>query len=141
MTSTRFLSRILCLGCLIPVLGVAASSRQASSALAGTWSGTFQSKHPSRSPFTMTVVIAPGADGKLIGNASVIADCFTDPVLQVSVNGPKVVLAGSDTRHTSVTFIGSLDTTGTLLTMDYIVGGGGGGRCESDRGEGSMARR
>jgi hypothetical protein len=139
--------RVLCLSCLTLILGiagswqcaVAASTSQAGD-VNGTWSGTFISKNPRRSPFTMTVSIAPGTNGELLGTTSVAAECFRDLVLHVIINGSKVVLAGSDENGSSVTFKGALDGSGTILNLDYIVRGSG-GKCESDLGAGSVGKR
>ena len=148
MSKIAFAFRLLLLSCLITVLGLAvldqesvvSASTTAAGDVGGTWSGTFLSKNPRRSPFTMTVVIAPGTDGQLLGTTSVAAECFKETVLHVSVNGSKVVLAGSDENGASVTFKGTLDSTGTLLNLDYIVRGSG-GKCESDIGSGNIGKR
>ncbi len=148
MSKIAFAFRLVFLSCLILVLGLAvldqesvvSASTTAAGNVGGTWSGTFLSKNPRRSPFTMTVEIAPGTDGQLLGTTSVAAECFKETVLHVSVNGSKVVLAGSDENGASVTFKGALDSSGTLLNLDYIVRGSG-GKCESDVGSGSIGKR
>jgi len=146
-------SRTLFLCCLITVLGVTASGsgqnqtatgaggEQASRDVSGTWSGTFESQHPDRSPFTITIVIAPSASGKLQGTTNLTADCFKNGVLQVIVTGLNVVFAGSDPEGNNVTFKGTLNSSGTLLNMTYIVNGSASGRCESDRGSGNLGKR
>ena len=148
MSNIMFPFRILFLSSLIFLLGVAVTQQNSTvlastpqvSEVNGTWSGTFLSKNPKRSPFTMTVVIAPDAGGQLLATTSVAADCFKDAVLHVTVNGSKVVLAGSDENGSSVTFKGALDSSGTLLNLDYIVRGSG-GKCESDVGAGNISKR
>lgn len=147
MSNKTFSFRVLCLSCLTLILGIAGSWQCAVTAstsqagdVNGTWSGTFISKNPRRSPFTMTVSIAPSTDGELLGTTSVAAECFKDLVLHVIINGSKVVLAGSDENGSSVTFKGALDGSGTILNLDYIVRGSG-GKCESDLGAGSVGKR
>lgn len=153
MTSTKSSLSILLLTYLISALpltalgyqerdaGTGVSSQQAPLDISGTWSGSFQSKHQNMSPFTMTVVIAPDSHGELLGDASLASDCFEDSVLHVTVNGSKVVLAGSDSHGDSITFRGSVDSSGTILKMRYILNSSASARCESDEGEGSMGKR
>lgn len=106
-----------------------------------TWSGTFQSMHSGVSPFTITVLISPDENGNLVGTTSSAADCFTDSTLQVSVKGAGVVLAGSDPEGNNITFRGSLDNSGTLLNLNYVLNSSASGRCESDNGSGTLGKR
>jgi hypothetical protein len=140
MTSTKSPFSILVLTYLIAVLPIAAM-QQAHRDVNGTWSGSFQSKHRDMSPFTMTIVIAPDSHGELVGTASLASDCFEDSVLHVTVEGSKVVIAGSDSQGDSITFRGSLDSSGTVLKMRYILNSSASARCESDEGEGSIGKR
>jgi hypothetical protein len=117
------------------------SARQAAPDLKGTWSGTFLSKHADARPFTITVVINPDPNGALVGTSSLESDCIRSPRLQVSVSGSKVVLAGSDEDGNSIMFRGTVDSTGTLLTMKYIANGSASGRCETDNGSGTLGKR
>jgi hypothetical protein len=107
----------------------------------GTWSGTFQSDHANVAPFTITVVINPDSHGHLVGNSSLYSDCVKDVNLQVTVNGSKIVLAGSDADGNSLTFRGTIDKTGTLLNLRYIANGSASGKCETDQGSGTMGKR
>ena len=107
----------------------------------GTWSGTFISKHADITPFTITVVISANSAGHLIGNASLVSACLDSHRLQVTVTGSNIVLAGSDTRGDTVSFSGTIDNTGTLLTLDYTINGSPSARCEIDNGTGTMAKR
>jgi len=86
----------------------------------GTWSGTFISRNTDISPFTITVTISKNSKGHLIGDASVLSDCLNNHSLEVTVNGSNVVLAGSDADGDSVTFRGTVDSGGTVLTLHYI---------------------
>src|SRR5437868_4810115 len=142
MKGTGFLFSILFFVFMISTSSTwAASTRASSDDVTGTWSGTFQSTHPETSPFTITIVIAPEADGHLVGNASLASDCFSDGVLQVTVKGAAVVFAGSDPEGNNITFRGGLDDSRTLLKMHYVVNGSASAKCESDEGEGSLVKR
>jgi hypothetical protein len=125
-----------------PVLRAATpgETQKAATAIAGTWSGAFQS-NSTTPPFTMTVVIDRDAEGRLVGKASHDSTCFKDLIFQITVKGEQVVLAGSDGDGDSVTMRGKIDSTGTSLTLKYIINGSAGGRCESDTGTGSMGKR
>jgi hypothetical protein len=118
-----------------------ASSQPAATDVTGTWSGTFQSDHSNVAPFTITVVINPDLRGHLVGTSSLNSDCVKDVTLQVTVNGSKIVLAGSDAEGNSLTFRGTIDKTGTLLNLRYIANGSASGRCETDQGAGNMGKR
>jgi hypothetical protein len=109
--------------------------------VSGTWSGSFQSDHPNMTPFTITVVITPDANGHLVGKSNLESQCVRGIKLQVTTNGSNVVLAGSDDEGDSLTFRGTLDQTGTLMNMRYIANGSASGRCETDQGSGTMGKR
>ena len=119
----------------------AGSDQSPAAELRGTWSGTFFSKHPNVTPFTMTVVINPDSKGHLIGNSSLSSDCLKDARLEVTVTGSNVVLAGSDDSGDNITVRGLVDKTGTLLKASYILNGSATGRCETDNGTGNLAKR
>jgi hypothetical protein len=119
----------------------AVASSNSSAALQGAWSGTFTSKNADISPFTITVVFASDSRGRLVGNASLVSECLKSHRLQVTVNGSNVVLAGSDADGDNVTFRGTLDNSGTLLTLNYILNGSAGRRCETDNGTGTLGKR
>jgi len=151
MTSSRMAIYALLLMASIPGLGfqsVAEAGDQSDGAAAvkladlrGTWSGSFQSKHDNVAPFTVTVVIEPDSHGQLMGKASHDSPCLSDVDLQVSINGSRIYLAGSDPEGNSVTFRGTIDRSRTLLSLHYIVNGSAGGRCESDQGDGNLGKR
>ncbi len=117
------------------------SSGQAAQDITGTWSGTFQSRQPSFSPFTITVVIGSDPKGYLVGSSSVSSDCLKDGSLQVTVNGSNIVLAGGDDQGDHITFNGTIDKTGTILYLQYVLNGSASARCESDDGTGTMGKR
>ena len=146
--NTKGSASFLLITCLVLSLSIAASgygpqrtTSQANPNIAGTWSGSFQSKHANMSPFTMTAVIAPAPDGELLATASFASNCIGDTVLHVSFEGPKVVLAGSDPDGNSITLRGALDSSTTVLQMRYILNGSASGRCELDEGDGSIGKR
>jgi hypothetical protein len=89
----------------------------------------------------MTVVINPDSRGHLIGTSSLNSDCLKGVQLEVTVTGSQVVLAGSDEEGDSMTVRGTVDKTGTLLKANYILNGSASGRCETDDGAGSLAKR
>ena len=146
MKSTTLLFRLLLLVPLTLFTGTqflhgASSSSQTSTDVAGTWSGTFQSRQPHFSPFTITVVISPDARGNLVGASSVSSDCLKDGTLQVTIKGSNIVLAGGDTEGDHITFTGTIDKTGTLLNLHYVLNSSASARCESDDGTGTMGKR
>ena len=120
---------------------VGAEAQKTTTDLKGTWSGTFISRHSEVSPFTITVKIDQDTDGRLVGDANLDSTCLKSHRLQVTVNGSNVVLAGSDEDGDNVTFRGTVDGTGTVLTLKYILNGSASGRCESDGGTGTMGKR
>jgi hypothetical protein len=113
---------------------------QVSSALHGTWSGSFFSKH-SRSAFTLTVVITPDSHGHLVGDSTLSSNCLKGAKLQVTTMGSKVTLAGSDQDGDSLTIHGTLDSTGSLMQATYILNGSASGNCETDDGTGNLGKR
>jgi len=155
MTSKTFLFRVLLLSLLV-LMGAASlyaaspgdrpasaagSTQQPATDFRGTWSGTFFSKHSNVAPFTMTVVINPDSRGHLIGSSSLNSECLKGAQLEVTVTGSSIVLAGSDEEGDSMTVRGTVDSTGTLLKASYILNGSASGRCETDDGAGSLAKR
>lgn len=109
--------------------------------LLGTWSGTFMSRHENVDPFTITVVIDRDAKGALVGTAELSSNCIKGTKLQVAINGTDISLAGSDEDGGNITFHGTIDGSGSVLDLRYIVNGSSSGRCESDNGTGNMGRR
>jgi hypothetical protein len=117
------------------------SAQQPSTDFTGTWSGTFYSNHSNVAPFTMTVVINPDSRGHLIGSSTLNSNCLKGARLEVTVTSSKVVLAGSDEEGDNITVRGTVDNTGALLKANYILNGSATGRCETDDGTGSLAKR
>jgi hypothetical protein len=155
MTSKTFLFRVLLLSFLV-LMGAASlyaaspgdrsasaagSTQQPAADFRGTWSGTCFSKHSDVAPFTMTVVINPDSRGHLIGSSSLNSECLKGAQLEVTVTGSSIVLAGSDEEGDSMTVRGTVDNTGTLLKVNYILNGSATGKCETDDGTGNLAKR
>jgi len=111
-----------------------------SSALQGTWSGAFFSKH-STAGFTLTVVIAPDSRGHLVGDSTLSSNCLKGAKLEVTATASNVVLAGSDAEGDSLTIHGTLDSSGSLMQGTYVLNGSASGRCETDNGTGNLAKR
>jgi len=137
--TTKCPIRILALSLLFLRLETAA--QQPSPDLTGTWSGTFISSNSDISPFTITVKINKHSSGHLLGDASLVSDCLDSHRLDVTVNGSNVLLAGSDAKADTVSFRGTVDATGTVLKLNYIINGSPSGRCEIDNGTGTMGKR
>jgi hypothetical protein len=140
MKATRLRFHVLVGLLLAYSLQVAAASKPAAD-VKGTWSGTFLSRHPDVAPFTITVVINSDGRGHLLGDSTLNSDCVKNLRLHVTVNGSSVSLAGSDEDGANLTFIGSIDSTATLLNLSYIINGSASGRCESDDGTGNLGKR
>jgi hypothetical protein len=117
------------------------STQQTGIDVRGKWSGAFFSKHSNVAPFTMTVVINPDSRGHLIGSSSMNSECLKDAHLEVTVKGSKIVLAGSNKEGDNITMRGTIDNTGILLTLTYILNGSATGSCETDDGTGTLGKR
>ena len=61
--------------------------------------------------------------------------------LEVTMTGSKVLLAGSDDAGNNITLRGTLDKTGVLVKVSYVLNGSATGRCESETGTGTLAKR
>jgi hypothetical protein len=110
--------------------------------LRGVWSGAFQSKNRDTAPFTLTVKLDADGQGRFVGKATHDSRCLKDVDLQVTLNSnSEFALAGSDDEGNSMTLLGTLDPSGTLLTLRYIINGSAGGRCELDNGTGTLGKR
>ena len=107
--------------------------------ITGTWQGTFSSRN--YSPVPITLIINQGVDGKLAGALTLISPCLRDADLQLTINGSSLVLAGMDQEGDTITFKGSVDASGTQLTMTFILNGSASGRCETDDGSGTLTKK
>jgi hypothetical protein len=117
-----------------------AASQEA--AVQGTWSGTFRSTHSHIAPFTLTLVINPDKHGRVIDTSGLTSYCLLRDVdLHVIVKGSNAVLAGTDEVGNTITFDGTIDKTGTVLTLNYVTNGSATGKCESDDGTAYLEKR
>jgi len=121
--------------------GVGSASQGAAVDIIGTWSGTFFQPKSKMPPFNITIVIDRDENGHLVAKSTQDSSCVKDSNLQVTVKGRQVVIAGSDDEGNNITLRGKVDSAGTMLTLKFIINGGASGRCESDTGTGSMAKR
>jgi hypothetical protein len=109
--------------------------------LRGVWTGAFQSRNPETAPFTVTISIEQNEQGKLVGMLTHNSACLDHVALEVTIEGSKVDLAGSDAGGNNITLHGKLDKSATLLNTRYIMNGSATGRCESDGGAGTLAKQ
>ncbi|MGH7782459.1 MAG: hypothetical protein ACREO5_01245, partial [Candidatus Binatia bacterium] len=103
-------------------------------------------KHSHIAPFTLTLVITPDTHGRMLGhiiNQSGINSCLArgGVDLYVIVNGSDVVLAGTDQVGDTVTFHGTIDNTGKVLTFNYVINGSASGKCQSDDGTAHLEKQ
>ena len=149
MTSTKFTLGVLLMLLLTSIVGAGplrgasvtdGTSQQA--AVQGTWSGTFRSSRSKIAPFMITLVINPDMRGHLINKSDIGPYCLLKDVdLYVTVNGSNASLAGTDKDGNTITFDGTIDKTGRLLTLHYVTNGSASGKCESDNGIGNLEKR
>jgi hypothetical protein len=149
MTSTKFTLVVLLMLLLTSIVGPGplrgasvtdGTSQQA--AVQGTWSGTFRSSRSNIAPFMITLVINPGMHGHLINKSGISSYCLLKDVdLYVTVNGSNASLAGTDEGGNTITFDGTIDKTGRLLTLHYVTNGSATGRCKPDNGTGNLEKR
>ncbi len=135
MRQPLLLAPVLLAAVLLPqtVLGSSATPK----ALVGKWAGRVSSV--STASFVVTIEISPDSKAHIVGEGS---PCFTEADLVVTPTGPEAVtLAGSSKAHENVTFKGTLDGNEKQLEVTYIVNGSGSGRCETDRGAGTLEKQ
>src|ERR1700730_3428788 len=149
MTSTKFTLGVLLMLLLTSIVGAGplrgasvtdGTSQQA--AVQGTWSGTFRSSRSNIAPFMITLVINPDMHGHLVNKSDIGYYCLLKDVdLYVTVSGSNASLAGTDKDGNTITFDGTIDKTGRLLTLHYVTNGSATGKCESDNGIGNLEKR
>jgi hypothetical protein len=121
---------------------IAAAAASPETAVQGTWSGTFRSKHSHIAPFTLTLVVNSDMHGHLINKSGLTAYCLLRNVdLHVTVNGSNAALAGTDEVGNTITFQGTIDKTGRVLTLNYVTNGSASGKCESDDGTARLGKQ
>jgi hypothetical protein len=115
----------------------------------GHWSGTFRSKHFHIAPFTLDLDIdavdEPGHRGRKLGHLNKNSGpsyCLTGDVdLQIDREGSNVVIAGTNRLGDTITLVGTIDTTGKHMTLNYVTNGSVSGKCETDDGIASLAKQ
>jgi hypothetical protein len=115
----------------------------------GHWSGTFRSKHFHIAPFTLDLDIdavdEPGHRGRKLGHLNKNSGpsyCLTGDVnLQIDREGSNVVIAGTNRSGDTISMVGTLDPTGTLMTLNYVTNGSISGSCESDGGTVTLTKQ
>jgi len=116
---------------------VLAASQPTAAALVGTWTGRVSSK--SFASFAVTVKVTPDAKAHLTSDGS---PCFAEADLVVTTSGTNAVtLAGSSKAGESITFKGTMDSSGKQLNLTYIANGSSSARCETDQGEGTLDKQ
>jgi hypothetical protein len=120
---------------LLPRTSVAIAASPDAHDVHGTWSGTFRARHSHPAPFTLNLAIGTDNHGRIINQSGIIS-CLArgDIDLHVIVNGSDVVLAGADAVGNTLTFHGTIDSTGKVLNFNYTTNGSASGKCESDNG-------
>jgi hypothetical protein len=112
-------------------------SPQFRSALVGTWSGRVSST--GFASFAVTITVSRDLKAHLVGEAS---PCFGEADLVVTTKGPNyVTLAGSSKAGESITFKGTIDSSGKQLDLTYIANGSASARCETDQGAGTLDKQ
>jgi hypothetical protein len=121
---------------------IAAAAASPEAAVQGTWSGTFRSKHSHIAPFTLTLVVNADMHGQLTNKSGLASYCLLRNVdLHVTVNGSNAALAGTDEVGNTITFQGTIDKTGRVLTLNYVTNGSASGKCESDDGTARLVKQ
>lgn len=118
-------------------------------AIHGHWSGTFRSKHFNKAPFTLDLDIdqddEPGRRGRKHGHLNKHSGpsyCIAGDVnLHIDREGSNVVIAGTNPTGDTITMVGTVDPAGNQLTLNYNTNGSVSGKCESDDGMASLAKK
>jgi hypothetical protein len=117
-----------------PTLG---ESQPVRSALVGKWTGRVSSRN--YASFVVTIDISTDAKAHLVGDGS---PCFSEADLVVTTSGSNAVtLAGSSKAGESITFKGTVDSSGKQLDLTYIANGSSSARCETDQGAGRLEKQ
>ncbi len=132
---------------LLLMLPVAAVAKQPD--ITGHWSGTFRSKHFNKAPFMLDLDIdqddEPGHRGRKHGHLkknSGPSYCLAGDVnLHVDREGSHVVISGTNEKGDTITLVGTLDRAGSIMTLKYLTNGSVSGKCESDDGMASLAKK
>ncbi len=128
----------LCVLAMI-VAASAVALGQGASHMPGTWAGSFSSHN--FASFPVSINVTSDARGNLHGRASMAHPCVRAATLIVTQVGSNVVLGGSDADGDTITFRGTIDPSGTLLDLSFVLNGSPSARCETDQGNGSMSKQ
>ncbi len=112
---------------------------QGQSHAVGNWSGRFSSHN--FASFPVSLAITQDVRGNLRARATIVHPCVKNSTLIVTMVGNNIVLGGSDSDGDTITFRGDIDPAGTLLNLSFVLNGSPSGRCETDQGQGSMAKQ
>jgi hypothetical protein len=124
---------------VLAIVSTAVALAQTPPGIIGTWHGTLSSRN--YDPVQVTLVINQGVGVKLTGAVTLVSPCLKDVDLEITVNdGSNLVLAGTDPEGDTLTFRGTLDATGTQLTVTYILNASASARCETDDGSGTLKK-
>ncbi len=112
-------------------------SQPTPSSLVGKWSGRVSSRN--FASFSVTIDVAPDSKAHLTADGS---PCFGEADLVVTTRGSNsVTLAGSSKAGESITFKGTIDSSGKQLDLTYIANGSASARCETDQGAGTLDKQ
>jgi hypothetical protein len=132
-----FFALVLVVVVLLPGSALLGRSPELRNALVGTWSGRVSST--SFASFAITIKINPDLKAHVVGEAS---PCFGEANLVVTTKGSNyVTLAGSSKAGESITFKGTIDSSGKQLDLTYIANGSASARCETDQGAGTLDKQ
>jgi hypothetical protein len=130
-----FLTPMLLAVILSPLL-MPGASQPTPSALVGKWTGRVSSRN--YASFDVTIDIGADSKAHLVGAGS---PCFTEADLVVTTSGSNAfTLAGSSKAGESITFKGTVDSSGKQLDLTYIANGSASARCETDQGAGTLEK-
>jgi N-acetylneuraminic acid mutarotase len=122
-------------GCTDGDAGTLSGQRYA--ALAGFYSGAFQSNNNSLAPFNISATIGQSSQGNLTVAAAITGSlCFTSLNLTGVLAGASLVVSGTDSAGNALTLTGTSNVEGTSLSLNYQVTAGA---CANDFGTGTLA--
>jgi hypothetical protein len=106
-------------------------------ALVGKWTGRVSSRN--YASFDVTIDVDADSKAHLVGSGS---PCFTEADLVVTTSGSNAVtMAGSSKVGESITFKGTVDSSGKHFDLTYIANGSSSARCETDQGAGTLEKQ
>lgn len=133
---TRVRQFLILSGILLALLteAVSSGSQASRSVLVGTWTGTVSSRN--FASFVVNIKIIPDQKAHLVAEG---APCLAEADLVVTISeSNSVTLAGTSRAGESITFKGTVDSSGKQLDLTYIANGSASARCETDQGSGTL---